>query len=349
MSRAYQSPRGAEAEPSPYRGRRLCVTGGAGTVGAELVRQLVARHEPEVVRVFDHDEAGLVSLERSLRDQSPRLRFLLGDVRDRARLERVLEDIDVVFHTAAVKHVPLCEYNPFEAVRTNLVGTQNLVEAARAQNVERVVFTSTDKAVGPVSVMGASKLMAEKLLQAAALSRGRSRTVFACTRFGNVLDSRGSVVQVFREQIARGGPVTVTHAEMTRYLMSLADAAHLVLQAGHRAEGGQIWVLKMPVVRIEDLARVMIAELAPRFGHDPERVEVRFVGPRPGEKIFEELVGHHELSLAESRDDYWVLRAANAPGPRSDASRLPGTGRSDQEPPQTLDEVALLLHRAGVF
>jgi len=349
MSRAHKSPRGADAEASPYRGRRICVTGGAGTVGAELVRQIVTRHEPEVVRVFDHDEAGLVALERRLRDQSPRLRFLLGDIRDRSRLERVLEDIDVVFHTAAVKHVPLCEYNPFEAVRTNLVGTQNLVEAARAQDVERVVFTSTDKAVDPVSVMGASKLMAEKLLQAAAISRGRSRTVFASTRFGNVLDSRGSVVQVFREQIARGGPVTVTHADMTRYLMSLADAANLVLQAGHRAEGGQIWVLKMPVVRINDLARVMIAELAPRFGRDPAQVEVHFIGPRPGEKTYEELVGHHELALAESRDGYWVLRAANAQSPTTDGARLPGTGRSDREPPLNSDEIALLLHRAGVF
>jgi FlaA1/EpsC-like NDP-sugar epimerase len=327
----------------------MCVTGGAGTVGAELVRQLVARYEPEVVRVLDHDEAGLARLERQLRGHAPRLRFLLGDVRDRARLDRVLEGIDVVLHTAAVKHVPLCEYNPFEAVRTNLVGTQNLVEAARAQGVERVVFTSTDKAVGPVSVMGASKLMAEKLLQAAAYARGTSRTVFACTRFGNVLDSRGSVVQVFREQISRGGPVTVTHPEMTRYLMSLADAAHLVLQAAQRAEGGQILVLKMPVVRIDDLARVMIHELAPRFGHRPEAVEVRYVGSRPGEKLYEELVGHHELPYAEPRDAYWVLRAANTPGARLERGRLPGAGRSDREVPLSTDEVALLLHRAGVF
>lgn len=331
-----------------FHGKRVLVTGGAGTVGAELVRQLLARHEPEVVRCFDHNESGLMNAERQLRAYSGRVRFLLGDVRDKSRLVRAFEDIDVVLHTAAVKHVPLCESNPFEAVGTNLLGMQNVIEAAIACNVERVVFTSTDKAVGPVSVMGASKLVAEKLLQAADFGRGWHRTVFASTRFGNVLDSRGSVVQVFRDQIARGGPVTVTHPDMTRYLMSLADAAHLVLTTAQLARGGEICVLKMPVVRIDDLARVMITALAARFGHDPAAIEIRYVGVRPGEKLFEELMAPAEVAACEERDAFFVLR----PPKRTtavDPGRPVGMGRSDHVAPLPPEGVLQLLQRAGVL
>jgi UDP-N-acetylglucosamine 4,6-dehydratase len=331
-----------------FHGKRILVTGGAGTVGAELVRQLLARHEPEVVRCFDHNEAGLMAAERQLRPHGRRVRFLLGDVRDKARLVRAFEDIEIVLHTAAVKHVPLCESNPFEAVSTNLLGMQNVIEAATACDVERVVFTSTDKAVGPVSVMGASKLVAEKLLQAADFGRGRHRTVFASTRFGNVLDSRGSVVQVFREQIARGGPVTVTHPDMTRYLMSLGDAAHLVLTAARVALGGEICVLKMPVVRIDDLARVMIAELAGQFGHDPANIELRYVGVRPGEKLFEELMLPEEVATCEERETFYVLRPPRR-APVADTLRPPGMGRSDRVDPLSPEAVALMLHRAGVL
>lgn len=338
-------------EPSErwdFRGKRVVVTGGGGTVGGELVRQLLARHEPEVVRVLDHDEAALVASERQLRRFASRVRFLLGDVRDPARLGRAFEDIDVVLHTAAVKHVPLCEYNPFEAVRTNLVGMQNVIEAALAHDVERVVFTSTDKAVSPTSVMGASKLVAEKLLQAAHAARGRHRTLFTSTRFGNVMDSRGSVVQVFREQIARGGPVTVTHPDMTRYLMSLAEAAHLVLSAACEARGGEVFVLKMPVVRIDDLARVLIAELAPRHGHEPLAVPVQYIGVRPGEKLFEELMLPSEVATCEERADFYVLRPPSPQG-ASELARPAGTGRSDREAALSPEGVALLLHRAGVL
>ncbi|MSP72544.1 MAG: SDR family NAD(P)-dependent oxidoreductase [Myxococcales bacterium] len=337
--------------PIDFRGKRVVVTGGAGTVGFELVQQLLARHEPEVIRLFDHNEANLHAAERSLRRHTSKLRFLLGDVRDSARVTRAFEDVDVVLHTAAVKHVPLCEYNPFEAVLTNLVGMQNVIDAALTCGVERVIFTSTDKAVGPVSVMGASKLMAEKLLQAAHLSRGKHRTVFASTRFGNVLDSRGSVVQVFRDQIVRGGPVTVTHIDMTRYLMSLVDAGNLVLRGAQHANGGELFVLKMPVVRIDDLARVMIAELAPRFGHDPASIAIHYTEPRAGEKLYEELLSAHEMTFADEVDDFWVLQPA---GQRSGvtpatASRVHETGRSDWAPALDLESVALLLHRAGVL
>lgn len=334
-------------EPWDFRGRRVVVTGGAGTVGGELVRQLLARHEPEVVRVLDHNEGRLAAAERALRHHRGRVRFLLGDVRDRARLERAFEGVDAVLHTAAVKHVPLCEYNPFEAVRTNLLGMQNVIDAALGADVERVVFTSTDKAVSPVSVMGASKLLAEKLLQAADRARGGHRTLFAATRFGNVLDSRGSVVQVFRDQIRQGGPVTVTHPDMTRYLMSLADAAHLVLHAARLARGGDVLVLRMPVVRIADLAEVMIAELAPRFGRLPEDIAVATTGVRPGEKLFEELMLPSEAAAAEELDDFYVLRAPDAEV--RPTARPAGTGRSDREAALPPEQVALLLHRAGIF
>ncbi len=344
----------AVSAPSDFRGKRIVVTGGAGTVGGELVRQLLARHEPEVVRILDHSEARLAAAERQLRRHSARVRFLLGDVRDRARLDRAFEGVDVVLHTAAVKHVPLCEYSPFEAVRTNLLGMQNVIEAALAADVERVVFTSTDKAVSPVSVMGASKLLAEKLLQAADRFRGGHRTLFSSTRFGNVLDSRGSVVQVFRDQIARGGPLTITHPDMTRYLMSLSDAANLVLSAARIAVGGEVLVLKMPVVRIADLARVMIGELAPHFGHSPEYIMVNEIGLRPGERLFEELMLPNEAATCTELSDFYVLRPTRGlqvppDGPPGVSRRPDGTGRSDREPALSPENVALLLHRAGVF
>lgn len=197
-------------------GKNVLVTGGCGSIGSHLVTEILEQ-DPSVVRVLDNNEEGLFGLQQKLGAEAP-VRYLLGDVRDQDRLELAMEDIDVVFHAAALKHVTLNEYNPFETVQTNVQGTQNLIQAALEEEVESVVAISTDKASNPTSVMGATKLLSERLIIAANTYKGSRDTRFGCVRFGNVLGSSGSVVPIFIDQIREGGPVTVTDPDMTRFL-----------------------------------------------------------------------------------------------------------------------------------
>lgn len=288
-----------------FRGKNILVTGGSGSIGSEIVRT-VLQYEPKVVRILSNDENGLFDLEQELQSYS-NLRFLLGDVRDKERLERAIENIDYVFHAAALKHVPLCEYNPFEAVKTNVLGTQNLIDAALGEDVEKLITISTDKAVSPVNVMGATKLLAERLTISANYYKGFRRTAFSCVRFGNVLGSRGSALPLFIRQIEKGGPVTVTDPNMTRFVMSISRAVELVLKAAENAKGGEIYILKMPVLRIGDLAEAMVDGFASRYGHSAERIGVEVIGKRPGEKCDEELMTEEEADNACETEDMFVL------------------------------------------
>ncbi len=284
--------------------KTVLVTGGTGTIGSEIVRQ-VLKFNPETVRVFSNDENGLFNLQHQLCSHN-NLRFLFGDIRDKDRLRMACENVDIIFHAAALKHVPICEYNPFEAVRTNVVGTQNLVETALIENVERFIFISTDKAVNPSSTMGASKLLCEKLVTEACSYKGKRRTIFSCVRFGNVLGSRGSVTEVFSLQISQGGPVTITHPEMTRFIMLLPQAVSLVFKAAELAKGGETFILKMPSINIKDLAEVMIEESSKK------RIELKTVGIRPGEKMHEELMTVHELSYSTELVDMFIVNPREA-------------------------------------
>ncbi len=269
-------------------GRRVLVTGGAGSIGSELVRQ-IARFRPASITVFDHNENGLFFLERELRQDYPAVtfRFAIGSVRDEQRVRAIFEDArpDVVYHAAAHKHVPLMEANPGEAVRNNVLGTKTVADAADRAGCDAFVLISTDKAVRPTSVMGATKRVAEMYVQSLS---SRSRTRFVAVRFGNVLGSNGSVVPIFRQQIEAGGPVVVTHPEMRRYFMTIPEASQLVLQAGALAKGGEIFILDMgEPVKIVDLARDMIVLSGLEPGVD---VDIEFSGTRPGEKLYEELM-----------------------------------------------------------
>lgn len=289
-------------------GKSILITGAAGTVGSGLLKVILAM-QPKVVRALDHHEHGLFKLQQQIGDVEE-ARWLLGDIRDLGRLRRAMEGVDVVFHTAALKHVYIGEYNPFEIVQTNLIGLQNVVQAALDCNVEKVIFTSSDKAVNPTNAMGASKLMGERLILAAQGMKGTTRTSFASVRFGNVLGSNGSVATIFHDQIRQGGPVTLTDRRMTRFVMGLDQAVRLVLRASEVSAGGELFVLKMPALRIADLAEVMIRRLAPTFGFLPERIEVVEVGSRPGEKLYEELLMEAEVPRAYEDDELIVYLGA---------------------------------------
>jgi UDP-N-acetylglucosamine 4,6-dehydratase len=310
-----------------FRGKNILVTGGTGSIGSEIVRK-VLQCEPKVVRVLSNDENGLFGLEQELQS-FPNLRFLAGDIRDKERLQRAMESIGFVFHAAALKHVPLCEYNPFEAVKTNVLGTQNVIEAAMEEEVEKLITISTDKAVNPVNVMGATKLLAERLTISANYYKGLKKTAFSCVRFGNVLDSRGSVMPSFREQIRKSGPVTLTGPDMTRFVMSIPKAVELVLKAAEIARGGEIFIFKMPALRIGDLAEVMIEELAPHYGYDPKSIKREISGRRAGEKIYEELLTADEAINASETEDMFIITPAakNQESKRISAKEY----RSDQD------------------
>jgi len=288
-----------------FRGKNVLVTGGAGSIGSEIVKQ-VLKYGPKTVRSFDNNETEQFYLQQNLPAEG--LRILIGDVRDKDRLSRAMKGIDIVFHAAALKHVPMCEYNPFEAIKTNVIGTQNAIEAAIDNGVEKFITISTDKATNPINTMGATKLLAERLTIDANNYKGTSRIALSCVRFGNVLNSKGSVTEVFEKQIASGGPLTVTDHDMTRFVMSIEQAVGLILKAVKKAHGGEIFILKMPVIRLKDLQDVMIEELAPKYGLRPSDISVKKIGVRAGEKFYEELMTEEESARAyESEEMLTVL------------------------------------------
>ncbi|MDP3726192.1 MAG: polysaccharide biosynthesis protein [bacterium] len=286
-----------------FKNKTILVTGGCGSIGSQIVKQLLSC-EPKAIRIFERSESAHFRLSQEIK--SNKIRSLVGDVCDAERVHRAMDGVHVVFHAAAMKHVPLCEYNPFEAVRTNIIGTQNLVDAARKHGVERFVSISTDKAVNPTSTMGATKLLGEKIVTNAAISSFK-KTKFCCVRFGNVLASSGSVIPIFEKQIKDGDTVTITSNEMTRFFMGIDDAVRLVLKASEMAHHGEIFILKMSALKILDLAEVLVEELAPRYGKDPKKIKYTVIGLRPGEKLHEPLITEEEARHMTERDDMFVL------------------------------------------
>ena len=289
----------SEVLPDRIGGKKILVTGACGTVGRALIRQLLERKSstPSQVIGIDNAESPLFFLEQDWLSD-PRASFRLADIRDRDAMVEVMQGIDVVFHTAALKHVILCERAPYEAVQTNIAGVNNIIYAAKVTNPELVLFTSSDKAVNPTNVMGTSKLMGERLMTAANASDRDCRTIFASTRFGNVLGSNGSVIPIFRRQIVAGGPVTLTDPDMTRFVMSIEEAVELVIRSCNFARGGEVFITKMPVIRIEDLAKVMIEELSLAYARKSSDIDIEVIGSKPGEKLYEELMSDEETRRA---------------------------------------------------
>lgn len=339
-----------------FKDKTVLVTGACGTVGAELVRQLVAGPAAHVVCLDNNETELFFQIEHHR--AGGKVSGHLADIRDREAMKLRMRGVDIVLHAAALKHVGLCEDSPAQAIATNIQGTQNVIDAAQETGVERVIFTSSDKAVNPTNVMGTSKLMGERLMTAAAETTAnglniRTRntgTIFASTRFGNVLGSRGSVVPLFRRQIAAGGPITLTDRQMTRFIMTLEDSVRLVLDSVWLACGGEVMVTKMPVARIKDIADVMRDALAPG-----REIEITEIGAKPGEKMYEELMNDEEVRRTFEYGDFFVSLSAfadaNAPG----YAHLQGCPRpnrpynSAHEPPMNTTAVKEYLVSHGII
>ena len=336
------------------RGKRIVVTGACGTIGQELVAQLLNRFEPELVIGLDNNESELAYLHELHRARE-NARFFLCDMRDQAALLRETRQAHIIFHAAAYKHVYICERSPMEAIQTNILGVQNVIQSALANGVAELVFTSSDKAVNPTNVMGTSKLMGERLVTAAAVDPNH-QIKFLSTRFGNVLGSRGSVVPVFLEQIRKGGPVTLSDPAMTRFVMTLDQSVRLTIASLVLGKPGDVVITKMPAIRVTDLIEVMVRERAPKHGFRPGDIVVKVVGKRPGEKLYEELMNDEEIRRSVELEQYFVVRPAiMSESLESEAYESKDYGKpqvpynSANVEPLSHDELANLLRRSALI
>jgi len=276
------------------RDKLILIIGGTGSIGETLVSTLLENSFPKQIRIYSRDETKQFFLQKKLERYREKLRFFIGDIRDKERLNRAMQDVDIVFHLAALKHVVACEYNPFEAIKTNVLGIQNLIEVCIENNIEKVIFTSTDKAATPCNTMGVTKLLAEKLMTAANFYKGSSKTVFYSVRFGNVLGSRGSIIPLVEDQIKNEHPITLTHKDMTRYIMSINKAINLIIETLKIAQGGEVFVLKMDCIKIVDLLDVLINHFTKKYNKSPKKIQIKEIGLFSGEKMYEELFSIEE-------------------------------------------------------
>ncbi|KRG13849.1 membrane protein [Virgibacillus soli] len=326
-----------------FQDKKILIIGGTGTIGQGLLQKIL-QEEPRVVRVFSRDEQKQFIMRNQYAEDT-RLRFLIGDVRSYDRVASAMEDVDFVFHTAAMKHVSFCEYNPFEAVLTNIIGTYNVIKAAIAQKVKKVIFTSTDKAISPTNNYGATKLTAEKLITSAEHSKGSSKTIFASVRFGNVMGSRGSVIPLFKKQILEKREMTVTDQSMSRFMMTLDQATSLTIEAMKLANGGETFILKMPVISLRDLVQVLKEEVANRHHIPQEEINLKEIGLRPGEKKYEELMTYDESLHAIELPDMFIIPSPFKPQPqyKNGKKAKPGNYQSGDPQPMSIEEIRTFI------
>lgn len=331
-----------------WKNKKVLITGVCGTVGAELLKQLVDLNVDSIVGI-DSNESELFFATQPFRDNDS-INFYLCDITNKSELRRLFKDVDIILHAAARKHVILCEKSPSEAVRTNIVGTQTIIDVALEMEVERVIFTSSDKAVNPTNVMGTSKLMGERLMTAANASKRNQYPIFASTRFGNVLGSNGSVIPLFKNQIVNGGPVTLTDERMSRFVMTIEEAAKLVLESVFLAHGGEVFVTKMPIIQIKDLAHAMIDIVTEREDIAAE-IGIKIIGAKAGEKMYEELISDEEIRRTVEIEDFFAVLPAFKSVYKNieysfngmKQSKVDKIYRSDLEPSMDMDELKSYL------
>lgn len=287
-----------------FKNKTILVTGGTGSIGIAIVKELI-KCKPRAIRILSNDENSIFEAKRLI-GKNPVFTFVIADVKDRERIRLAMRNVDVVFHAAAMKHVDICEENPFDAVKTNVIGTSNVLEIALIENISKFIFISTDKAINPTSTLGASKLLAERLTRNASSYKGRGKTVFSIVRFGNVIGSRGSVFQIFLHQIKHGKPLTITDSRMSRFIMSLSNAADLILKATNIAKDGEIFILKMPSVKITELAKNMIEVYNKRF-NQRDKTKMKISKVKYGERLKEFLMAEDEIPYCHDLGDMYKI------------------------------------------
>lgn len=281
-----------------FEGKKVLITGGTGSLGTELTKRLL-KTNVDTIRIFSRDEWKQVQMESEIKDD--RLRFFIGDVRDKERLSRALDNVNIVIHAAALKQMPVAEYNPFEAVKTNVMGTQNLIEACLDNHIESVLAIGTDKAVSPLNTYGATKLLMERLFVSANFYKGNHKIKFTCVRYGNVMGSRGSVIPVFINQIRSGKDITVTDPNMTRFNITMNEALDLIFRVLENGKGGEVFVPKLKAYKVGDIKDAITEILE-------SKSETKIISTRPGEKIHESLISFDELSNTfENKQDYIII------------------------------------------
>jgi len=288
---------------SILKNKTILVTGGSGSIGQSIVKKAL-EDGAKSVKVFSNDENGLYEMEQIFTNK--KIEYVVGDIRNSETVNFAVKGIDIIFHAAALKHVDRCELNPFETFTVNIIGTNNIVKAAVNENVKKVISISSDKAVNPIGVMGATKLLSEKLLSAESFNT-KSKTIFASVRFGNVLHTRGSILPRIEDQIKNSGPITLTDKRMKRFFMTKNEAVKLIVNATNIATGGEIFILKMPLLYLNDLFDVMKEILAPQYGFNPKQIKTKIIGIRPGEKLTEYLLTDFEMEHVLETKDFYIL------------------------------------------
>ena len=276
-------------------GKNILITGGTGSFGKKCVKILLKEYSPKKIIIFSRDELKQHEMRINPEFSSDKIRFFIGDVRDKERLYRAFNDIDVVIHAAALKQVPACEYNPIEAVKTNVIGAMNVIDAAIDKKVNKVLALSTDKAASPPNLYGGTKFVAEKLFIQANNYTGSNGTPFACVRYGNVIGSRGSIVPLFKKQ-RKSGTVTITDERMTRFWLSLNQGVHFVLSSIEKMTGGEIFIPKIPSMKVVDIAKLIAPDC-----------KMKIIGRRSGEKLHESMITEHETHMVRDMGDRYVI------------------------------------------
>ena len=314
-----------------FEGKKILITGGTGSLGYALTKRLLEL-KADTIRIYSRNENKQIMMQSALNDK--RLRFLIGDVRDLPRLIRAMEDINIVIHAAALKHVPVVEYNPFEAIKTNVLGSQNVIDACLHENVEIAVCVGTDKAVSPLNTYGATKLLMEKLFVTASNYLGKNhKTKFIAVRYGNVLGSSGSVVPNFIKQIESGEKITITDPEMTRFNITMNQALDFIIRAIKKGNGGEVFVPKLKAYRLADLRDVVIDLLKSKSG-------IKIISVRPGEKYHESLISRDEIrNTYEDNDDYLILEDGRQ---ALDLKKIPNIKKTILKDQYSSDKVELL-------
>ena len=287
-----------------FKNKIILISGGTGSIGTGIVKQLL-EYKPKMIKILTNDENSIFE-SRKLLGEISQIKYIVGDIRDNDRLRLAMRNVNIVFHAAAMKHIDICEQNPFDAVKTNVVGTSNILEASIIEGVSKFVLISTDKATNPTTTLGASKLLAERLTQDASSYVEGKKTIFSIVRFGNVIDSRGSVFQIFYNQLKNNLPITVTDSQMTRFIMSISDASSMILKISLIAQDGETFILKMPSVKIEELAKSMV-EVFKKRTNQKNIPKIKISKAREYERFYEILVTSDETPFCSDLGDMYKL------------------------------------------